>query len=79
LEKLILGILLGILKLKRNFEKFFWREHIKTRKNLKIFIFSWKILRGGKTPLNLLFFSIKFSNMEKLILGILPGIFNKEK
>jgi hypothetical protein len=39
---------------------------------LKIFIFPWKIVRGGKTPLNLLFFSVKFSNLEKLILGILP-------
>jgi hypothetical protein len=41
---------------------------------LKIIIFSWKILRGGKRPLNLLFFSVKFSNFEKLIFGILPGI-----
>jgi hypothetical protein len=40
---------------------------------LIILIFPWKIVRG-KTPLNLLFFSIEFSNLENLILGILPGI-----
>jgi hypothetical protein len=50
----------------------------KTRKNLKIFVFPWKILRG-KIPLNLLFFRIKFSNLEKLILRILPGILKEKK
>jgi hypothetical protein len=45
---------------------------------LKIFVFPWKILRG-KTPLNLMFFSIKFSNLEKVILGILPGILKLKK
>jgi hypothetical protein len=37
-----------------------------------------KILRG-KTPLNLLFFCIKFSKLEKLILGILLGILKLKK
>jgi hypothetical protein len=46
---------------------------------VKIFIFPWKILRGGKTPLSLLLFSIKFSNLEKLSLGILPGILKLKK
>jgi hypothetical protein len=68
-----MGVLLGILKLKK-FRNIFWREHFKPRNYLKIFIFPWKIVRG-KTPSNLLFFSIKFSNLEKPILGILPRIF----
>jgi hypothetical protein len=46
---------------------------------LKILIFPRKILRAGKTPLNLLFFSVKFSNLEKLILGILAGILKLKK
>jgi hypothetical protein len=46
---------------------------------LKIFIFPWNIVRGGKKPGNLLFFSDKFSNLEKLILGILPGILKLKK
>jgi hypothetical protein len=46
---------------------------------LKIFIFPWKILSGGKTRINLLFFSTKFSNLEKLILGILAGILKLKK
>jgi hypothetical protein len=72
MEKLNLGIFPGILKLKKNnFRNIFRGEHFKTRKKLKIFIFPWKILRGGKTPSNLLSFSDKFSNLEKLILGIL--------
>jgi hypothetical protein len=54
-------------------------EHFKSRKYLKIFVFPWNILRGGKTPLNLLFFSFKFSNLEKLILGNLPGILKLKK
>jgi hypothetical protein len=75
-----LGILPGILKLKKiTFRNIFWGDYFKTRKNLKIFIFSWKIVRGGKTPLNLLFFSDKFSNLEKSILGILPGILKLKK
>jgi hypothetical protein len=79
LEKLIMGILLGILKLKKNnFRNIFWREHFKTRKNLKISIFPCEILRG-KTPLKLLFFSIKFSNLENLNLGILQGILKLNK
>jgi hypothetical protein len=72
LEKLILGILPEIFKLKK-ISKIFWRENFKTRKYLKISIFPWKVLRG-KTLLNFLFFCIKFSNLEKLILGILPEI-----
>jgi hypothetical protein len=51
----------------------------KTRKNLKIFISPWKILRGGKTLLKLLFFSIKFSNLEKLIFGNFAGNFKIKK
>jgi hypothetical protein len=55
-----LGILQGILKQKKNnFRNIFWREHFKTRKNLEIFIYPWKILRG-KTPLNLLFLALNF-------------------
>jgi hypothetical protein len=46
---------------------------------LKNFILPLKIVRGGKTHLNLLFFSVKFSNLEKLILGILPGILKLKK
>jgi hypothetical protein len=48
----------------------FWREYFKTRKNLKIFNFPWKIVRG-EIPRNLSFFSTKLSNLRKLILGIL--------
>jgi hypothetical protein len=49
-EKLILGILAAILKLKKNnFRNIFWREHFKTRKNLKILIFPWKIARERNT------------------------------
>jgi hypothetical protein len=68
------------LKLKKNnFRIIFWRDHFKNRKNLKIFIFLWKIVKGGKTPLNLLFFSVKFSKLEKLNLGIFPGILKLKK
>jgi hypothetical protein len=73
-----LGILPGIFNKKNNFGNIFWQEHFKNRKNLKIFIFPWKIVRGETTTLNLLFFRVKFSNFEKIILGILPGIFNKK-
>jgi hypothetical protein len=66
MEKSILGILPGILKLKK-ISKYFLAGNIKIRINLKILIFRWKILEGGKTPLNLLFFSATFSNSEKLI------------
>jgi hypothetical protein len=46
---------------------------------LKIFIFPWKIVRGGKTPLNLLFFSVKYSNFEKINYGNFAGIFEIKK
>jgi hypothetical protein len=50
LEKLILGILSGFLKLKKTIFQSFWGEYFKNRKNLKNFIQAWKILRGGKIP-----------------------------
>jgi hypothetical protein len=73
LEKFVLGILPGILKLKKMIFQIFLAGYFKPRKNLKTFSFPWKNVRG-KTPLNLLFLCKKFSNLEKLIMGILPGI-----
>jgi hypothetical protein len=72
LEKLILGILPGILKLKNNFRNIFWQEHYKTRKKFENFNFSLENCKRRKNTLKITIFSDKFSNLGKLILGILP-------
>jgi hypothetical protein len=79
LEKLIFGNFAGNFEIKKHFRNIFWREHFKTRNNLKIYIFPLKILRGGKTPLNSLFFSIIFSNLGKLTFGNFSGKFEIKK
>jgi hypothetical protein len=68
-----LGILPGIFKLKINFELFFGGNILKVEKIWK-FPFSLENCKR-KNTLKFTIFRIKFTNLEKLILGILPGIF----